>query len=497
MAFRRFGAAASILAMLSACGGGGGSGTGSVSGPFTSGPSPSPTPTTSPIPTASTGCSLRERQDWVAAQMREWYLFPETLPANQDPSAYTTLDGYLDYLTATARSQRRDRYFTYVTSIAAENAYYASGETAGFGFRLGLDSNARRLFVTESFEGAPALNAGIDRGAEIVAIGTTAANLRTVSDIFGGGGSAALNDALGPNTTGTTRLLRIRSLNGTTSDVSVTKTDFSLTPVSSRYGYKIIDDGGKKVGYVNLRTFISTADAGLRTAFAAFRTAGVTEVIVDLRYNGGGLVSVAETFGNLLGANRSTSEVFSYTTFRPEKSSNNSTSYFAPQPQSIAPTKIAFIGMGGTASASELVINSFIPYLGANVALVGTNTYGKPVGQIALDRPNCDDRLRVVAFATQNRDRSASYFDGLASTVQRTCAAVDDISYPLGDARESSVAAALNFLGGRTCTPISASAAASGTGTMTTARRSTMSGETELLTPDRPDTVQREVPGAF
>lgn len=498
MKSRRIGSAASILAMLSACGGGGSSGTGSVSTPVAATPTPTPVAST-PTPTTGTGCSLRERQTWVAGQMNEWYLFPETLPASLDPAPYATLDAYVDALTATARNQRRDRYFTYVTSIAEENAYYASGETAGFGFRLALNSNTRRLYITESFEGAPALAAGIDRGAEIVSIGTTAANLRTVSDILAAEGSAGLNAALGPNTAGTARVFRVRNTNGSTFDATVTKTDFNLTPVSSRYGYKILDDNGKKVGYVNLRTFISTANDGLRDAFAALKAAGVSEVIIDLRYNGGGLVSVAENFGRLLGGNRSTSDVFGITSFRPDKSSQNSTSYFAPQPQSIAPTKVAFIGFGGSASASELLINAFIPYLGTNMALVGGNTFGKPVGQIAIDRAACDDRLRVVAFAIQNRDRSAAYYDGLATVVPRTCAASDDINFPLGDPRESSIAAALNFLGGRSCTPITASASAPGTGTGTfaAANRSLWLNERELLTPDRPSTVQREVPGAF
>jgi len=485
----RVGALASILALLSACGGGGGNG--SVSTPTATTPTPAGTAPVTPAPTATAGCSLRERQDWAAAQLREWYLFYETLPATLDPTPYTSIDTYVDALTATARSQRRDRYFTYVTSIAAENAYYASGETAGFGFRL-AGSGANRVFVAESFEGAPALNAGIDRGAEILAIGTSAANLRNVSDIVASEGGNGVNTALGPNTPGTTRVLRVRNTAGVTSDITLAKADFNLEPVSSRYGWKVIDDGGKKVGYVNLRTFISTADTGLRNAFAQLKAAGVTEVIVDLRYNGGGLVSVADTFSRLLGGNRSASDVLSYTTFRPEKSSENGVAYFAPQPQSIAPTKIAFIGTGGTASASELVINAMIPYFGNNVALVGTNTYGKPVGQIAIDRAACDDRLRVVAFATQNRDRSAAYFDGLARVVPRTCAAADDVTYPLGDPREASVAAALNFLGGRSCTSIAAA-----TATASAARGSLGLGTNALLTPDRPDTVQREVPGAF
>lgn len=496
MTGRRFGAIVSILALLSGCGGGGGSSSGTVSTPVATTPTPTASTGTgtgsSPTPTSTNGCSLRERQDWAAAQLREWYLFPETLPASLDPTPYTSVDTYIDALTATARSQRRDRYFTYVTSIAEENAYYASGETAGFGFRLTYDPAQRRILVSESFENTPALNAGIDRGAEILAIGTSTATLRTISSIIASEGTNGVNIALGPNTAGTARVFRFRTAAGVTSEVTVTKTDFILDPVSNRYGYKILDDGGKKVGYVNLRTFISTADAGLRTAFSAFRAAGVTEVILDLRYNGGGLVSVANTFGDLLGGNRSSSDVFSYTTFRPEKSAENSTRFFMPQPQSIAATKIAVIGTSGTASASELVANAFIPYLGQNIALIGSNTFGKPVGQIALDRPACDDRLRVVAFATQNRDRSAAYFDGLASVMPRTCAASDDITYPLGDPREASIAAALNFLGGRSCTSIALSTASA-----SALRQSFGTAPPEMLTPDRPGTIQREVPGAY
>lgn len=472
----------SFAMILSACGGGGGGG--SVVTPPISGGGSTPTPTP---PTA--GCTLRDRQDWAAAQLREWYLFPETLPASLSPAGYTNVGDYIDALTAIARSQGRDRYFTYVTSIAEENAYYSSGSSAGFGVRLSYDSAAGRVFVAEAFEGTPALDAGIDRGAEIVAIGTSAANMRTVASIMASSGAQGVTDALGPSTVGTTRILRVTDAAGTR-DLSIAKADYTLTPVSSRYGAKILDDGGRRVGYVNLRTFISTADPALRAAFAQFKAAGITEVIVDLRYNGGGLVSIAELMGDLMGANRATSDVFSYTTFRPEKAAENETRFFQPKTQSIAPTRVAFIGTGGTASASELVVNAFIPYLHANAALIGTNTYGKPVGQIALDRAACDDRLRVIAFATQNAARQGNYFSGLAGTVEASCRAGDDVAYPLGDAREASTKTALDFLAGRSCTAISGG----GQGTMALRSAATVR---ELLTPERPSTVQREVPGAF
>ncbi len=478
------GAILGIVAMLSGCGG---SSTATPT-PTSSLPTPTPPPTPSPSPTPTAGCSLRDRQDWAAAQLREWYLFPETLPATLDPTPYSSVEAYIDALTATARSQQRDRYFTYLTSIAEENAYYSSGSSAGFGFRLGLDSVAQRLFVIESFEGAPALAVGMDRGTEILAIGTTAATLRTVSSIMAAEGSAGLTNALGPSTAGTTRVLRVSDASGTR-DVTIAKTDYELTPVSSRYGAKIIDDGGHRVGYVNLRTFISTADPALRTAFANFRAQGITDFVIDLRYNGGGLISIAELAGDLLGGNRAPTDIFDYMTFRPEKSAENSRHYFTGQPQSVSPVRIAFIGTGGTASASELVINAFTPFLHDKSALVGTNTYGKPVGQIALDQSACDDRLRVVAFATENSAHQGAYFTGLASKVEASCQAADDIFHQMGDPLEASTRSALDFLAGRTCAPIS-------TGQITTqAMRDSV--RRQLLTPNRPDTAQREVPGSF
>lgn len=473
--------ALTLAALLSACGGDGGS-----AAPTSATPTPTPSATTA---ATATGCSLRERQDWALAQLREWYLFPDTLPTSLDPTPYSTVSSYLDALTATARGQSKDRFFTYLTSITSENAYYDTGSSAGFGVRLSTDT-AGRVFISEAFEGGTGLAAGIDRGTEILAIGTSADTLRTTASLYASGGAAAITDALGPSTAGTTRTLQFRDAAGTTRTASVTKQDYALTPVSSRYGAQVIDDGGHRVGYVNLRTFINTADPALRSAFASFRSAGVTEVVVDLRYNGGGLISIAELLSNLLGGGRSTRDVVSYTSFRPEKSSNDSTTYFSPQPQSVATTRVAFIGTGGTASASEYVINAFTPYLHTASALIGTNTYGKPVGQIALDRSACDDRLRVIAFALQNSARQGAYYTGLAGYVEASCQAGDDINYPLGDPREASTRAALDFIEGKPCTRIAA-------GTSGTQSLRAAEPRRDLLVPDHPDTAQRETPGLF
>src|SRR3546814_5083962 len=157
--------------------------------------------------------------------------------------------------------------------------------------------------MAEAYEGAPALSAGIDRGATISAIGTSASTMRSISSIVAAEGTAGIIDALGPDQPGVTRVLRVTDASGT-HDIAVTKEEYDLDPVSDRYGAKVISEGGRKYGYVNLRTFISPAGPQLRDAFQMFRDQGVTDVVVDLRYNGGGLVSVADMFGDPAGARK-------------------------------------------------------------------------------------------------------------------------------------------------------------------------------------------------
>jgi len=429
---------------------------------------------------------LRARQDWALAQLNEWYLFPTLLNTAANPAAYATVDDFIDALTAPARAQSRDRYFTYLTSIAEENAYYAQGATAGFGIRLSYEGN--QVFVLEAFEGAPALAGGIDRGTELLQI-----DGQTVSSLMASGGAGAVVQALGPDAVGTTRSFVVRDTSGVQRTVSLAKATYEIDPISDRYGAKVITDGARHVGYINLRNFITTADPNLRAAFAQFRAQGVTELIVDLRYNGGGLISIAELFGDLMGAGRA-GQIFDYVTFRDSKASENDSYAFRAQPEAIQPTRVAFIGTSGTASASEMVINGMVPYLGANMALVGSNTYGKPVGQIALDRPACDDRLRAIALKVENASHQGEYYTGLAATVPNTCRANDDHTHQLGDPDEAMVRVALDFLAGRSCTAIASVTA----GASASTARVGVAAERRLLSPENPPgTVKREVPGAF
>lgn len=485
-------AALSLLLSISlvACGGG------SSSAPPT--PPIGGTPTPSPTPPSST-CGLRAQQDFTDSVLNEWYLFPDLLAA-ANPASFTNLQSYIDARVAPARAANRDRFFTAATSIAEENALINSGSTAGFGIRLFYDQPARRVFVQEAYENAPGFAAGLDRGTEITAIGTNAANLQTVSSLFASGGVQAVVNAFGPQTAGTARVLRFTQPGGAMIERSITKSDYPLDPISDRYGAVILNDGAKRVGYLNLRTFfIADAANQLRQAYAQFAAQGVTELIIDFRYNGGGLVSVADTMGDLMGQSR-VGQVWSRTVLRASKAAENETRTFRAEANAIAPAKIAIISTGATASASELVTNSLIPYLGNNLALVGTNSFGKPVGQGGFDLPACDLRVRAVAFQTVNANNQGEYFTGLASVVPNTCRAGDDLTRPFGDPREASIAAALDFLAGRACTPITAGGVGDVAAGVTESQRMRQGldlPEREPLQPLRPTPAQRELPGLF
>lgn len=463
---------------LVACGGGGSS----TPAPVASGATPSP----APQPAAS-ACSLSARQDFADDVLDEWYLFPSLLDNSVNPANFADLQSYLDARVAPARAQSRDRRFTFATSIREENELINSGSSAGFGIRLSYDTVNDRVFVLEAYENAPGLNAGIDRGTELLAIGTSSADLQSVASLMASGGPQAVVNALGPSTAGTARVIRFAQADGSVIEISITKTNFSLDPISDRYGAVILNDGGRQVGYLNLRTFIvSDAANQLRDAFQLFGSQGVTELILDLRYNGGGLVSVADTMGDLMGQGR-VGQIWSETVLRASKSSENSTELFEAEVNAIQPTKVAVIGTRSTASASELVTNSLIPYVGNGLALVGSNTLGKPVGQFGFDLDECDLRVRAVTFQTINADGNGDYFTGLASVMPNTCRADDDIFAPFGDPAEASIATALDFLAGRSCNAISGGAG-----------QTTQSiGGREALQPERPNAAQYEIPGLF
>ena len=452
-------------------------------------------------PIGGNSCGATEQKQFVLNTARDWYLFPELLPASIDASAYPDAATFLDALTATARTQNRDRFFSYVVSIQAEQALLSSGSSAGFGISLLTRASTSQVFLAQVFEGSAAAAAGMARGDELLAVGTSASTLTPVATLLAT--SDGLSNALGPSTTGTARTLRWRNLAGAEFTREIVKSNFTITPVPQTQVRLIPRTGLSPIGHLTLRTFISTADAQLRAAFDSFRVNGVRDIVIDLRYNGGGLVSTAELLLNLL-AGSQTNQVSYEQRFNPARSNNTQTVRFIAQPETVPTLRVAFITTGQSASASELVINSSVPYI--QTAVIGTRSFGKPVGQNAFDLAACDFRLRLVTFKTVNRNGDGDYFTGFpyaaySNAGGASCSVGDDLTRTPGDSTEAMTSEALFWLNNNRCSTGAIADGGGGTaGGGVSLQKAVADADAALLEPlnrTRPNELQNLVPGAW
>jgi C-terminal processing protease CtpA/Prc len=165
--------------------------------------------------------------------------------------------------------------------------------------------------------------------------------------------------------------------------------------------------------------------------------------VLDLRYNGGGLVSVAQHLGGLIGGAPTSGKVFAEFFHNDKNASRNTVYRFEDPPQSLDLPRLVVIATRSSASASEAMINGLRPFM--PVTVVGNTTYGKPVGQYSFDF--CDKVLIPVAFTVRNARGEGDFFDGIPAD----CAAPDDLDNQIGSASEASLAEAIHVLTRGSC----------------------------------------------
>jgi hypothetical protein len=373
-------------------------------------------------------CSNDGQKQFVLDALYDWYLWNDLLPANIDIADYASPESLVFEVTTTFGPQDAlgnpiDRWSS-VGSLEADQQYYGEGRYEGFGFSWREEGGDMRM--TGVFPGSPADNAGIERGQTVITL-----NNRSYENIVANEGINAFFD------NNATVEFAMRRLDNTTFTEPVTKAIVTITPVP-QWRTINLGDGVPPVGYMEFRTFVSTADPVFDQVFSEFIADGVRDVIIDLRYNGGGLVRTAELLGDYLGGFANDGLVFSQTEFNADRAAaNNSTSFFLRRGNSIDITRFIVIASRSTASASELVTNSLIPY--ADVWVVGDNTYGKPVGQVGFEF--CEKILRPTSFRTTNADGDGDYFDGLPVD----CPAADVLEIPVGADNDPNVVAAVSI----------------------------------------------------
>jgi len=370
-------------------------------------------------------CEIVDQNAWVYQLMQDAYLFADDLP-EVDPLPYESPN----HLIADLRVSP-DRW-SRVSDRARTDKLFQEGMTVGLGFRTGSDA-FDRLVVSYVSRGSPAEKAGMQRGDIVDTIGGLAIATIESEDRW--------DEVYGSDEPGVVVNLEVTPPYGEPRQVELVKDWIEIMTVPIA---EVIEHEGREVGYLVFSTFVDTAPPELDAAFERFAAAGVRDVVVDLRYNGGGRVAVARHLVDLLVGDIASGDTSYKVKYGPGLDDQDTSRDISRLDASVKdPRRIVFITTGTTLSASELVINAVRPH--ANVSVVGGKTGGKPVG--SHQWPFCESIAQPITFQLVNAEDEGGYFDGFTPT----CEAPDDLAHALGDPQEGSLRQALHLIATGDC----------------------------------------------
>ena len=462
-----------LCATVSGCGGGGGSSAATalpvVAPPVTP---PVVTPPTPTIPAASqfkgvlanTGpgagaiasdwlpatCTDQRQKSWVRSWLNEEYLFYLDAPLlTIDPNTYTSSveSLFLDY---TVRGVPAKDRFSFVMTQAAADATFQSGTATSVGFVLRRDNrNGNILRLAYVHPNGPAAAAGFVRGMTLASVDGVSTSL---------GLPAAQSDKLFASPAGTSAAIGVQdTVGGAIRTINVATAGFAVSPV-------IVDRmiPGSSVAYLAYNSFATPiGEVQLADAFKRFAAAGATDLVVDLRYNGGGYLDISAQLGYLVaGAIKASGKVFETLAYNNKRSAENVTipfrsvitSFFgndARAGESLVPLnlqRVFVITTGSTCSASESFIGGLLG-VDVEVIRIGSTTCGKPYG-FTQDN-NCTLSFFGIEFEGRNHKGMVTPVTGITPS----CNVGDDFDRQLGDPTESMLAAALNWQRTGACPP--------------------------------------------
>lgn len=444
-------------------------------------------------PYTDTQGSLQDELRWISSFVNDTYLWYKDVLAvptdgytvgarvdyyNTSTNARSTrtLSSNADVLDAYFNSQRTRAVtetnapvdqFHYTRSTAANNALFDNAAVVGFGVHWTLLAPAppRKARVVYVDPNTPASENGIGRGATLVSV--NAEPFATTNNV------TLLNEALFTPVAGRSYVFELMDV-GAAQSRTVTMLARTLTEATvPKVG--VMDAPNQQVGYLLFTGFLGPAEVELKNAVQQLKEAnggsGISDLILDLRYNGGGYLTIASQLSYMIaGAARTRGKVFSQlvyndknpfaytqsrasTTFASE-TVGFSTSFGEPLPQ-LDLQRVFVLTTRGTASASEETINA-LRGVGVEVIQIGTTTRGKPYGSSARD--NCGVSYFTVQFKGLNDAGFGDYADGFipggtgASPANLPgCVVADDFDHPLGDSAEALVGAALRYINTGTC----------------------------------------------
>ena len=411
-------ASALALAVLSACGGG-----------YDTPPPPS--------------CDLVSRQAGLRNFFFDWY-FWYALSPYPEPGSLPTIDEYFDALLYTGGDPAfpADRW-SFHQSTQSFLQFYGSAQVLGYGLAVaGLEVTtpapqpAAPLWVRYVEARSPAAAAGVVRGDRVVSVnGRSAADMIAANDFSVFTPSAAgdmisvvLDDGTGQRT------------------ADIVAQVFRLTPLPT--ARVIASPGGRTVGYLMVNNMLEQVTGPLDSAFESFAGQGVTDLVIDLRYNGGGLVSIGDLLASYVNPGLTAGRTYASLLFSDKRSGENMLFVFGTPRHALALARVYVLQGPRTCSAAEQVVNALKPFV--DVVQVGDATCGKPLGHLPVE-DGCGETYSIVNFETVNAVNAGRYFGGLAPQ----CAMAEDFGKALGTLDEPLLATALAHADGTAC-PVAA-----------------------------------------
>jgi carboxyl-terminal processing protease len=396
-------------------------------------------------------CSVPDRQAFLSSYFDDnyfWYrLSPKPSPAN-----FSTIDAYFDALlyrggdpipgdtSGAVWPDDRNRYSNF-QSTASFNQFFGDGQTLSYGLAVaGLEVRNQPnapLYVRYLEPAGPAARAGLLRGEQILSI-----NGRTSGELIAARNGEGDFSLLAPNAAGDTIDVVLRNGN-VDRTVRLTATTFNLTPVQN--GQVVRSQNGQSIGYVFIKDMISQVGSPLASVMTNFRNQGIQQLVLDLRYNGGGLVSMGATVASYGAGNRGAGQAYTKLLYNDKQRGSNQTFDFSNPGAWAGFSKVYVLAGERTCSASEQVING-LRGVGVDAVLIGDVTCGKPVGFLPRDDA-CGTTYSIVNFEGVNARDEGRYFNGLTPT----CAVAEDFSKPIGALNDPLLVAAAFHVDGGAC----------------------------------------------
>lgn len=355
--------------------------------------------------------------------MKEWYYWYNLMPT-------VTKEDYDDpyQLLEAMRYTTLDRW-SYILTAEEYNAQL-TGTFVGHGFRIGLDpsGNARIAMI---YSNSSLYASGVRRGWIVRKI-----NNVDVAPILIANDGAAYSTLIGKSQAGITNIFLFKRPDGTEVTTSATKSIFTINTVLH---YDTLHIANVVTGHLVFESFLPPSPDELNTAFAFFKANNIKDLILDLRYNSGGYLSIAQTLASFIAGDSKQGIIFAKLSYNDKHQDANNTLFFRTTTYSLSLPKLVVITTRSTASASEDVMNGLKPFV--NVVSIGDTTNGKPTGMNGWEIGK-KYYMFPVTFKIVNSENQGEFFDGIFPAKVLP----DDITHDFGDREELCLKEAIHYL---------------------------------------------------